>query len=53
MQSEGSVCPLTDAEREAIQFAAVFYEMGGRADDAATLRALLDRTQNIRETHQI
>jgi hypothetical protein len=36
---------LTDAEREAIRFAAVFYEMGGRADDAATLLSLLERTK--------
>jgi hypothetical protein len=36
---------LTDAEREAIRFAAVFYEQGGRADDADTLRGLLERTQ--------
>ena len=32
---------LTDAEREAIRFAAVVYEQGGRAADAATLRRLL------------
>lgn len=46
---------LTDAERESIQFAAVFYEMGGRAGDAATLRGLLKRTdaQIIREKHHI
>jgi hypothetical protein len=36
---------LTDAEREAIRFAAVFYEQGGRADDADTLRGLLERTK--------
>jgi len=36
---------LTDAEREAIRFAAVLYERGCRPADAATLRALLDRTQ--------
>jgi hypothetical protein len=35
---------LTDAEREAVQFAAFLYEQGGRADDAATLRGLLERT---------
>jgi hypothetical protein len=35
---------LTDAEREAIRFAAVVYSAGGRDDDAATLRGLLDRT---------
>jgi hypothetical protein len=35
---------LTDAEREAIRFAAVVYEQGGRAADAATLRGLLERT---------
>jgi len=35
---------LTDAQREAIRFAAVLYEQGGRAADAATLRSLLDRT---------
>jgi hypothetical protein len=34
---------LTDAEREAIRFAAVFYDQGGRAADAATLRNLLER----------
>jgi hypothetical protein len=34
---------LTDAEREAMQFAAFLYEQGGRADDAATLRGLLER----------
>jgi hypothetical protein len=34
---------LTDAEREAVQFAAFLYEQGGRADDAATLRGLLER----------
>jgi hypothetical protein len=38
-------CTLTDAEREAIRFAAVVYEQGGRAADAATLRGLLERTQ--------
>jgi hypothetical protein len=36
---------LTDAEREAIRFAAVFYSQGGRAADAATLRNLLERTK--------
>jgi len=36
---------LTDAEREAIRFAAVVYEQGGRAADAATLRGLLERTR--------
>jgi hypothetical protein len=36
---------LTDAEREAIGFAAVFYDLGGRADEAATLRGLLERTR--------
>jgi len=36
---------LTDAEREAIRFAAVLYEQGGRAGDAATLRGLLERTR--------
>jgi hypothetical protein len=36
---------LTDAEREAIRFAAVLYEMGDRAEDAATLRGLLERTR--------
>lgn len=35
---------LTDAEREAIRFAAVVYQQGGRDDDAATLRGLLERT---------
>ena len=35
---------LTDAEREAIRFAAVLYERGCRPADAATLRALLERT---------
>ena len=35
---------LTDAEREAIRFAAVLYEQGGRAADAATLRGLLQKT---------
>jgi|LakMenEpi03Aug12_release.lakeMendotaPanAssembly.Ray.scaffolds.fasta_scaffold230219_4 hypothetical protein len=34
---------LTDAEREAIRFAAVLYEQGGRAGDADTLRGLLER----------
>jgi hypothetical protein len=34
---------LTDAEREAIRFASVFYDQGGRAADAATLRHLLER----------
>jgi hypothetical protein len=38
-------CTLTDAEREAVQFAAFLYEQGGRADDAATLRGLLERTK--------
>lgn len=37
---------LTDAEREAIRFAAVLYERGCRPADAATLRALVDRTQD-------
>lgn len=36
---------LTDAEREAIRFAAVLYEQGGRAADASALRWLLDRTK--------
>jgi len=36
---------LTDAEREAIRFAAVFYDLGGRTDDAATLRGLLERAR--------
>jgi hypothetical protein len=36
---------LTAEEREAIRFAAVLYERGCRPADAATLRALLDRTQ--------
>jgi len=36
---------LTDAEREAIRFAAVLYEQGGRAGDADTLRTLLERTR--------
>jgi hypothetical protein len=36
-------CTLTDEEREAVQFAAFLYEQGGRADDAATLRGLLER----------
>jgi hypothetical protein len=36
---------LTDAEREAIRFASVFYDQGGRAADAATLRNLLERLQ--------
>jgi hypothetical protein len=35
---------LTDAEREAIRFAAVLYEQGGRPADAATLRGLLQKT---------
>ncbi len=35
---------LTDAEREAVRFAAVVYQQGGRDDDAATLRGLLERT---------
>jgi hypothetical protein len=34
---------LTGAEREAIRFAAVFYDQGWRAADAATLRNLLER----------
>jgi hypothetical protein len=34
---------LTDAEREAIRFAALVYEQGGRAADTATLRGLLER----------
>ena len=34
---------LTEAEREAIRFAAVFYALGGRQDDAARLRGLLER----------
>jgi hypothetical protein len=34
---------LTDEEREAIRFAAVFYAHGGRAADASTLRNLLER----------
>jgi hypothetical protein len=36
---------LTDAEREAIRFAAVLYSQGGRPDDAATLQKLLERTK--------
>jgi len=36
---------LTDAEREAVRFAAVLYELSSRADDAATLRGLLERTK--------
>jgi hypothetical protein len=35
---------LTAEEREAIRFAAVLYERGCRPADAATLRALLERT---------
>jgi hypothetical protein len=42
---------LTDAEREAIRFAAVLYEQGGRADDAATLRGLLERTDPASTPH--
>ena len=38
---------LTDAEREAIRFAAVLYERGERPADAATLRGLLERTERI------
>ena len=34
---------LTDAEREAIRFAALLYERGERLADAATLRGLLKR----------
>jgi hypothetical protein len=34
---------LTDAEREAIRFAAVLYGQGGREADAETLRGLLER----------
>jgi hypothetical protein len=51
-ENEAAVAPLyrsptlTDAEREAIRFAAVLYEMGDRAEDAATLRGLLERTRN-------
>jgi hypothetical protein len=37
---------LTAEEREAIRFAAVLYERGCRPADAATLRMLLDRTQD-------
>jgi len=37
---------LTAEEREAIRFAAVLYERGSRPADAATLRALLDRTSD-------
>jgi len=37
---------LTAEEREAIRFAGVLYERGCRPADAATLRALLDRTQD-------
>jgi hypothetical protein len=40
-------CTLTDAEREAVRFAAVLYERGGRPADAATLRGLLKRTGPI------
>jgi hypothetical protein len=36
---------LTDAEREAIRFAAVLYGQGGREADAETLRGLLERTK--------
>jgi hypothetical protein len=36
---------LTDAEREAIRFAAVLYGQGGREADAETLRGLLERTR--------
>ncbi len=36
--------PMLEAdEREAIRFAAVLYEQGGRSDDAETLRGLLKR----------
>jgi hypothetical protein len=37
---------LTAEDREAIRFAAVLYERGCRPADAATLRALLDRTSD-------
>jgi hypothetical protein len=36
---------LTEAEREAIRFAAVLYGQGGREADAETLRGLLERTR--------
>ena len=38
---------LADDEREAIRFASVLYERGGREDCAATLRGLLRRTEYI------
>ena len=43
LQEEIARLRLTDTEREAIRFAAVFYDQGGRAADAATLRDLLER----------
>jgi hypothetical protein len=43
LQEEIKRLRLTDAESEAIRFAAVFYDQGGRAADAATLRNLLER----------
>jgi hypothetical protein len=45
LQEEIKRLRLTDAEREAIRFAAVFYSQGGRAADAATLRNLLERSK--------
>ena len=41
---------LTDEEREAIRFASVVYQQGGREKEAATLRSLLDRLSSGRET---
>ena len=42
---------ITDEEREAIRFASVLYERGGREDCAATLRGLLERApQAYRKT---
>jgi hypothetical protein len=38
---------LTDAEREAIRFAAVLYAQGDRPDDAAVMRDLLERTKTL------
>jgi hypothetical protein len=45
LEAELTKSALTDAEREAIRFAAVFYDQGGRAADAATLRNLLERSK--------
>lgn len=36
---------ITDAEREAVRFASVFYAQGGREPAAAALRGLLERSK--------